>query len=334
MLPFFPLFDKKRLLVMKTLRSVIALAALGALGSHAWAITVVPQGPITVVNPLSGVAITVDGQFTPQGTTPGVTPGTPPTLPAGGEWSDITPLAFISPPTPSGPLQSVPLNDPSANSLLYAGLAPGTSVATAELYLMYDYLPRTNPTFSPGEFVADIAFPLTIGTDKFPNAVVRVRGHIPIPPIPAVTGITSVLPSSPVDFMVDLDGGLSSTSDPLAATFGIDGAVGFGPSTLSLTDHLLIELEVPLNIPAGFGGIFPPGGTRGSGVYSPEPAFWGNNAANDGIDPPASGAIFVIDPNGVTHITASVPEVGTGIIAGMSLAGVFGYQAWRRTRRG
>ena len=68
----------------------------------------------------------------------------------------------------------------------------------------------------------------------------------------------------------------------------MDGAIGFGPSTLSDTPHLLAELEVPLLIPQGF---LNPNSPPQNGVYSPDPAFWGATISNDTLDPPASAAI-------------------------------------------
>ncbi len=264
-------------LTLSPLRPLVATAAL-----------LVPGVALAVNNPVTQFPIEEDGHFSG-----GVVAGH-----LVGEWSDVTPLAFISPATSSGPLFSVPVGDPRANSLLYGVVAVGSvSEDLPELYLMYDYLPRTDPSFEAGEHVADIAFPMTVGAQKFNNAKVVIQG--------AGGSLFNVL--------VDLGDGITK---PFSAdALGIDGSVGFGPSTLSAQDHMLIELGVPLRIPPGFGAVpgpFPPGGQPG--IYSPEPSFWGADIANDDVDPPASSAIFQILPNGSTTIfpaAIQVPDAGS-----------------------
>jgi hypothetical protein len=264
-------------------------------------------------NPISSFPITVDGQFT-DGVSGGV---------LSGEWSDVTPKAFISPPTDSGQLLEVPVGDPRANSLLYAAVAPGAFVVGHELYLMYDYLPRTNPIFAPGEFIADVKFPIQPfpsatcpqcdGLTKFP-ATVEFRG----------TG------GSSFDVSVEVQGlpGVFSASD-----FDMEGAIGFGPSTLSTQDHLLVELEVGLNTPAGF---FDPNSPPGTGPYSPDPAFWSAGISNNQADPMASAAFFHILPGGANVITSDpntpfVPEPSTFCLIGVGIVG--GWAIGRRYRR-
>lgn len=257
-----------------------------------------------IVNPLSQFEITVDGQFT-----------------NANEWSDIDPAWFISPPISGNPVPVSP-NDQAANSLLYAGIAPGAEIAADGLYLLYAYLPRTSPVFAPGEFIADIQFPVSLGgnpQDKT-NITVQFRG---------ASLVQAAVAISNVDVLVDING--DGTSDQTAASLGMEGAVGFGKSPLSNSlDHLLVELEVPLLIPEGFGtgNAFPPGGLPG-GIYSPDPAFWGANIANNLIDPPASAAIFQILPDGSTIIT-SLPEPSGGLLA---VTGVFVISIVRRRMR-
>lgn len=323
---------------MRTLAlcAVVALAATTARG-------------VEVTNPISQFPITVDGQFTD-----GV--GT-------GEWSDTTPLAFISPPTGDGfslaGLKQAQIGDPGVNSLLYAALAPGDGAASVELYLMYVYLPRTNPDFFPGEFVADIVFPITI-TEELSAALannfeiivpsgdnqliaVQVRGGFQ----PA---LTTVIGPSPGLFDVSVAFLNNSEANTVPADLlGMEAAVGFGPSPLSSDPHMLIELEVPLHIDLAFleqnpdfrddrGGFVP--GTGGinpaTGLYDPDPAFWGGFFANDTIDPPGSAAIFTINPNGsVTSNsnflpTAAVPEPSSMLaFGGLAL----GFLAARRRRK-
>ncbi len=247
---------------MKTLQlgSSRSLRALSALGLVVALMTTSSARAETVVNPISAFSITVDGQFTDAN-----------------EWSDISSLSFIS--SPPNSLFQTTSGDPNANAFLYAGLAPGVSVVENELYLMYDYLGRTDPNFAAGEFIADIKFPIT-----------RQGVHIPIT----------------VQVRGDGSGGATftvvqtSSGTPVLDT-DMEGAVGFGPSPESSSSHLLIELEVSLNIPDGFSSVLP--GTNGDGDYSPDPAFWGASAAKDAGDPPITAALFTINPDGSTTVT-------------------------------
>src|SRR5207253_511474 len=81
--------------------------------------------PTTVTNPLSQFPVVVDGQFS-----------------GGGEWSDVTPLAFHSPLFPTDTFRETTATAADANSLLYASLAPEDPKGSVGdgIYLMYDYL--------------------------------------------------------------------------------------------------------------------------------------------------------------------------------------------------
>ena len=282
--------------------------------------TITP-GFAQTVNPVSAFPIIVDGAFSPFDE----------------EWSDITPEAFISPDTNSGTLFQTTIDpfDPAANAFTYAALAP--TVATGpvdEIYLMYDYLPRTDPFFigfnaiTPGEFVADIFFPITITT---------LNGASYLPGIPeSMQAFAGVDPTEVVDITVQIR--VPEFGEPLcpdetgffdvfivanflnpaltncAVDFGIEAAGGFGLSPQGnlrgVATHLLVELEVPLlidptfpepgsPIDGGVPGFACPDGTCG---YSPDPAFWGASVANDLVDPPASAAVFTINPDGSTTV--------------------------------
>ena len=111
-----------------------------------------------MVNAVSGVPVIVDGQFSA-----GVA-GTP-------EWSDVTPLAFIS--GNPGP-KVTSRTDPLADSFVYTGLAPGLAVGDGNaLYLMYDYHSRTNP-FAAGDTIASISFPIHLAPPAFTESLVTV----------------------------------------------------------------------------------------------------------------------------------------------------------------
>src|SRR3954468_1925457 len=96
-----------------------------------------------ITNPFSAFAIDANGAYNP-----------------GGEWSDIQPVWFNS----SAITGATPVaaGDPSANSLLLAGLARDNPGSPAELYLMYDYLGRQSAPSTPGEFLGNVSFPIDI----------------------------------------------------------------------------------------------------------------------------------------------------------------------------
>ena len=291
------------------LRPIVSLC-LSALAAQAFA---AGDPSSKVVNGLSLIPITVDGQFTG-----GVVGGN-----IVGEWSDVTPLAFIAPSSDTGTLFRARRDDPRVNSLLYAVIAPGTTAPSDELYLMYDYLGRTNPTFARGEFIADVKFAVDLtrrgGTIDQPITV-QFRGAAPGP-----------TPSSFFDVFVDLNN--DGISDGNASALGIEGAVGFGPSSLSGLAHLLVELEVPLKIPRDFGPAFPREGFP-DGIYSPDPKFWGAGASKNVGDPPISAAIFTINPDGST--TADSSRAGVALVpepATPMLLGAAGLVAWLLRRK-
>lgn len=317
----------RRSLSATSMKSVfIGLIAVYASCSFAVATTT-----MDVTNPFSAFLMTVDGQFTD-----GVTP------PATGEWSDVTPAAFIS--TAGASPVSVPLGDPGANSLLYAALGNSARTGDQALFLMYDFLPRTlGAPILPGELLASITFPVTLpgqSTGEKTTISVLFNGiNNPAGPEgPEGVG------SSFFDVFVDLD--LDGIGDAFAHDFGIIGALGFGPSTLSPFDHLLAELEVPLRIPAGFadpGGPLPGNGINpATGLYDPDPAFWGaaaqagsigsgpNSPALLGPDlQPASGATFTINPDGSVLVAPFIPEPSRTVL--LLIAGLGVLATRRRT---
>ena len=277
-------------------------------------------------NGISDFPITIDGAFTN-------------TL----EWSDVTPAHFFS--APGTTASPVPLNDPTANSALYAAIGRRTPAQPLSLHLLYDFVPRTNPFVLGGEVVAAITFPLHLpvafhppgtpqGADIEQNVSVIFQGgqrDLAAFAAGAIGGFFDVF----VDF---LDG------RPLvpAEDVGLFGAAGFGPSPLSSNDHLIVELGVGLRIPQNFGveGPLNPGGAGinpATGLYDPDPAFWGAAAGGGGLAgdtgggannlQSASAALFRINPDGSTTVTP-VPEPTSAALLLASL----GLAAARRRR--
>lgn len=270
--------------------------------------------------PFSAFPVIVDGQFT-----------------GAGEWSDVTPSAFIS--SPGTTAVPTTLGDPLANSLLYATLARTTPVADPFLYLMYDFLPRTNAVVAPNEVFASVAFQITLPgrpTGDRTSIAVLFAGKSGGSTFKGDSGV-----AVPSFFDVFIDLNLDGNPDGQASAFGITGAAGFGPSSLSATPHLLVELEVQLRIPAGFAnppaptGPLPGGGINpATGAYDPDPIFWGAAGGADGTLPAfgetlqsASGGIFEINPDGSTSITPT-PEPTSAAL----LLGSLGLFAARRRR--
>lgn len=336
------------------------LAVLGLLLACPWG-AVAQDGTEDgiVTNPLSSFDVTVDGLFS----------GGVDAASVQGEWSDITPIGFLSP--PFGTFEDLLRTPPGTpNALTYAAVAPGIQGGEVVdgLYLMYAYGPRTNTFFDAGEFIADVIFPMTVDACDdgcFKETLVRVLFQGAVFPEssedPAAgTEIAGLIPIdddgdgfadgfAPSLFTVSVFADLNEDSqftdtDPQIFGSGIEGAIGFGPSPLSGGEnsliHLLVEVEVPLLIDAAavtdpespfFGGVgFDVFGTPTG--YSPDPVFWGASAANDAIDPPASAGIVSIDPNtGATTFDASSvqPNIPEPTSGLLTLVGALAAAGWR-----
>lgn len=220
---------------------------------------------VPVVNPPSAWPVTVDGQFS--GGLDGR--GTPV-----GEWSDVTPQAFMTRAT-DGTLLRTTRDDSRKTSLLWAAVSPPADGAPGalKLHLLYEALTTTPRAFAPGEALADLTFPLRI--DGF---ILPVTLHLEAVATPGPTS-QALSPDGTTYYDVLLI--LEGVKVP-AKRFSLAAAAGFGPSPFNRSPHLLVEAAIPLVIPAGYGPGFPADGLAGNGRglgYLPEPTYWRAAAA-------------------------------------------------------
>ena len=275
----------------------------------------------TVTNALSAFPVIVDGLFTG---------GVDGTGHLQGEWSDVTPQAFVI--DPSGALFRTCLDDPAAGSFVYTSLAPGEGVTVDALYLMYDFVAAQNDPslFTDGQTLAQVSFgvhlPAALGGVAGQNTPITVKfvvRNVIIGTSAVATPAALATPAAggggtfvDVVFDVNIPGG--QTNVP-GLTIGLGGAVSFGPSPNSATPHLLAELEVGLRIPAGFGtpgGPFPGNGINpATGLYDPAPKFWGSGfkASPADPDPAASANIVTINPDGSVTVNSGA-NAGPGFV--------------------
>ena len=236
---------------------------------------------------------TLDGNFTG-----GFTLGGAPI----GEWSDVTPFSFISSAGGTIPTTNA---DPLRNTQLYAAISHNVASAPGDLqlHLMYDFLPRTLAPV-PGVIFATVTFPVILPGRAKDNISVVFKGTTP------ALGF--------FDIFVDLD--VNNPTNPLTpltpALFpGLLGTTSPGGSPLSLTPHLRVELEVPLRIQPGFGsggpGGLPGGGINpATGMYDPDPVFWGAAAGGDGQGLSGDGkGVSSLDENGLQSATSALIQI-------------------------
>ena len=290
--------------------------------------------PSAATAQISNKPFTLDGLFSG-----GFSPAGP--NPAG-EWGDVTPFAFIS---TGGGTTPTTLGDTNKNTLLYAAISHNVASATGDLqlHLMYDFLPRTTPPL-PGEIFASVTFPVTLANAQ--GQITRPKDNI------SVVFQGNGLPSF-FDIFVDLDvNDPNNALTPLNSGLfpGLLGVARPGGSSLSPQPHLLVELEVPLRItPAQTtpgGPLDPSGGGHGinpaTGMYDPDPVFWGAAAGADGNGPlagdkggsslggglqNATSVIIGISPTGALNITPT-PEPTSAVL----LLGSLGVLGLRRRR--
>ncbi len=191
--------------------------------------------------------------------------------PGTGEWSDVLPLAFSI--GADGPVAVDPTDTGSVDSVFFATLGPEPDPEVAHINLLFDLTLRTDTEVHWYDPVATIRFPAKIPGAPEGNIIgVHLLGSGP--------GI----PAWPPSAWLDLDGngepddttGGSEPNVP-ASSLGIEVAAAFAPSPYESTAHLVIEMRMPLSIPAGFPD---PSGPLASvpngpgGVYTPSPGLW------------------------------------------------------------
>ena len=191
-----------------------------------------------------------------------------------GEWSDVTPQAFITRAT-DGAMFRTTRDDARKSSLLWAALSPSATAATGNLrlHLFNESLATLPREFAAGEVLAQLDFPLRL--DGFTLGV-SIRLEAVATPGPASLAL-SPGGTTFYDVWLVIDGAKAP-----AKRFGLAAVAGFGRSPDSGASHLLVEAELPLVIPAGFGAGFPADGLAGNGRglgYLPDPAYWGASAA-------------------------------------------------------
>jgi hypothetical protein len=132
--------------------------------------------------------------------------------------------------------------------------------------------------------------------------------------------VASASPVSIFDVLIDTQDGQGFVPH---TELGLEAGLGFGVTPASIVGasspfhtvtHELIELGVPVVVPAGFStnGPFKSGGQGGNGGNgsSPDPAYWSSAFTDNSGDPPASGGLFAIHPDGTTGIVPHpVPSI-------------------------
>src|SRR5579872_501777 len=192
---------------------LIAGAALAGLllPGPAWS-----QG--TIDNPVAVPDITVDGQFTGAVFVPDLAHPGRQKFGTASEWSNITPAGFLSQEPANGPLTPLDQFDPRVNSLLYAAVDSGAD----NLYLMYDYLPRTQP-FAVGDTAAQVTFPF----DPPTQVAAGINTCQPFGPDRRTITVIFKQGTSAFDVLVQSPDTGHGALNEAGSCLGLTGAVGF-----------------------------------------------------------------------------------------------------------
>jgi hypothetical protein len=228
---------------------------------------------------------------------------------------------------------SFPVVGNSGGAFLYVDQGAGFQAGT--LYLLYDYVNSPNAGFgNASTSFFDVFFQVKSDNTDY-VAQFGSDGNVSLFEKPTGT----VSPENP-------DGTLNLSGPPWTADANTDadfvrghfaGAIGFGTSENSSSNHLIAEFELRIDT-SQF-----PGGPPNGGLYDPSPAFWSASAGPVGIaalDPPITSGIFQLNPDGTTIVTpvlgpnggpvlqpqdAAVPEPSSLALLGIGAAMLFTY---------
>jgi hypothetical protein len=229
--------------------------------------------------------------------------------------SNMTPLAFISSQKGQPTSAPVQLQDPNANTFLYAvtvssqhaDVAPGGTVPDT-LYLFYDDLFQTTQNVKTGQIVAKFSLPLTVlnsnGTENLP-VIVTLQ----------IQGTCNGGPPSCLQAQV-INGFGASPSTPstwiAASQFGIQFTLVFGRSPASSQNHAIYGLAIPLLVT----GANPPPNTDPAYFYTLHNYNASKPVGQQGSGPVNVGlyTAFLVDDLGVVPTQLNIlPPGGASI---------------------
>jgi hypothetical protein len=163
------------------------------------------------------------------------------------------------------------------------------------LFLLYDYWASNANGFMPGSSFFDVFFEVPPDGHDY---LVRINGPGNFLAFEKTLGLASPLTN---DGSFDIT---SSVWTPLSQAdldlAKFQASIGFGSSPGHEQNHLIAEFQ--LSVDDG----------QGSGVYSPDPAFWSASvgAKNGQGDPPISSEIFQLNPDGSTSLLGAIGSGG------------------------